>query len=93
MNTLLTDKNLNIDNYDFINLNIQGAELYTLKGFGNLLNKVKYIYTEVNINDIYKNCHLLDQIDDYLKFFNFSRVEIKMTEYEWGDTLYIKNKI
>lgn len=93
MNTLLMNKNLNIDNYDFINLDIQGAELLALKGFGNLLNKVKYIYTEVNINDIYKNCALLDQIDDYLKFFNFSRVEIKMTEYEWGDALYIKNKI
>ena len=93
MNSLLMNKNFNIDNYDFINLDIQGAELLALKGSGNLLNKVKYIYTEVNINDIYKNCALLDQIDDYLKDFNFSRVETKMTEYEWGDALYIKNKI
>ncbi len=91
MDTLLLENNININDYDFLNIDIQGAELLALKGFGNLLNNIKYIYTEVNTNSLYKDCALIDEIDNYLSDFGFERVEISMTEFEWGDALYINN--
>tara|TARA_B100000035_G_C20878425_1_gene499428 strand:- start:40 stop:654 length:615 start_codon:yes stop_codon:yes gene_type:complete len=90
MDTLIRENSINIKNYDFINLDIQGAELLALKGFGDVLSSVKYIYTEVNTNYIYKNCCLINEIDDFLSDFSFERKETYMTEYEWGDALYIR---
>jgi FkbM family methyltransferase len=90
MDTLIVEENLDLNKYDFLNIDIQGAELLALKGFGNLLENINFIYLEVNTNSLYKNCALINEIDDYLSQFNFIRVETKITEYEWGDALYIK---
>lgn len=91
LNTIFSEKNLNYDDYDFINLDLQGYELPVIKGIGDNIKKMKYIYTEVNTNDVYKNCTKLDELDEYLLNFGFVRVEISMTDAEWGDALYIKN--
>ena len=91
MDTLLSENNINIDDYDFLNIDIQGAELLALKGFGDLLNNIKYIYTEINTNTLYKDCALVSEIDEYLSNYEFKRVETYMTDFEWGDALYIKN--
>jgi FkbM family methyltransferase len=90
MDTLLSDNNINIENYDFINIDIQGAELLALKGFGDLLYKMNYIYCEVNIATLYEGCPLIYEIDSYLSLYGFHRVETAMTEFEWGDALYVK---
>lgn len=90
MDTLLVENNISISNYNFINIDIQGAELLALKGFGDLLTNFEYIYTEINTSKIYKDCAIVDEIDNYLEKFKFKRVETYMTEFEWGDALYIK---
>ena len=60
------------------------------KGFGEILNNIKYIYTEVNTASVYKDCALVGELDEYLSRYGFSRVETKMTPFEWGDAFYIK---
>ena len=90
IDSLINENNIKIENYDFVNLDIQGAELLALKGFGDLLNHVKFIYTEINTNNLYKNCALVNEIDDFLLKYGFNRVETVMTGAEWGDALYIK---
>jgi FkbM family methyltransferase len=90
MDSLIKENLINIEKYDFLNIDIQGAELLALKGFGNLLNNIKYIYTEINTEKLYVDCALLSDIDLYLEEFGFIRVETQMTEFEWGDALYIK---
>jgi len=78
-------------NYNFLNLDIQGAELKALKGMEEYLNKVDYIYTEVNSDYVYKDCCLITELDDYLKQFNLIRVETKWCEnFRWGDAFYIR---
>jgi FkbM family methyltransferase len=79
--------------FNFINLDIQGAELKALKGLDKYLNNIDYIYTEVNKDYLYKDCALINEIDEYLEKYNFVRVELKMLEdVKWGDAFYIKNK-
>jgi len=90
IDTLIRENDINIINYDFINIDIQGAELLAIKGFGELLNNVKFIYTEINTNSIYKDCALVSEIDEYLSKYGFNRVETFLTEFEWGDALYLK---
>jgi FkbM family methyltransferase len=82
--------NYNIE-YNFLNLDIQGAELKALKGMEEYLNKVDYIYTEVNSDYVYENCAIVTELDDYLKQFNLFRVETKWCEnFRWGDAFYIR---
>jgi hypothetical protein len=56
-----------------------------------LLKNVDYLYLEVNIKELYENCCLLPEIDNFLKEFGFEQKEISMTQYGWGDAFYIKN--
>ena len=90
LDDLFVKNNLNIDSYDFLNLDLQGVELDVLKGFKNNLNKIKYVYTEINTGEVYKNCSKLHDIDDYLKESGFIRLETHMTSAEWGDAFYMK---
>lgn len=77
---------------NFLNIDIQGAELLALKGMGDLINYFDYIYLEVNRDYVYKNCALVHEIDKYLSKYNFLRVETSWTDAQWGDALYIKIK-
>ena len=79
----------NID-YNFLNLDIQGAELKALKGMEEYLTKVDYIYTEVNSDYVYKDCSLITELDDYLRQFGLVRVETKWTDCKWGDAFYMR---
>ncbi len=88
--TLVSEKNVDISKYNFLNLDIQGAELLALKGFGELLEGMDFIYTEVNETDIYKDCALMGEIDEFLS--DFERVETVMTQFQWGDALYKRKK-
>lgn len=82
--------NYDID-YNFLNLDIQGAELKALKGMEPYLHKVDYIYSEVNSDYVYKNCALVGEIDEYLLMFGLHRVEtVWWGECRWGDAFYIR---
>jgi FkbM family methyltransferase len=90
MDTFIRENNIDINDYNMVNLDLQGVELKVLKGFGDLLTKVDYIYTEVNTREVYKNCALLPQIEEYLLTFGFTLEKIVMTQEYWGDALFIK---
>lgn len=75
---------------NFLNIDIQGAELLALQGMGDLLNNFDYLYLEVNQEELYKGGCLVSEIDEYVKQYGFKRVETKMTQFNWGDALYIK---
>lgn len=90
IDTLFKEQNINND-INFLNLDIQGSELSAIKSMGDLLNKIDYIYTEVNTKHLYKDCCLIYHIDVYLN--QFTRVETKMTPHGWGDALYIRKTL
>lgn len=87
----ILDKYNNIP-FNFINLDIQGAELKAIKGMGDYLNNIDYLYTEINTGLVYDGCVLINELDSYLSRYGFTRVETFMTPYEWGDAFYIKIK-
>lgn len=91
LDTLFSSNNLNIEDYPFVNIDIQGAELLCLKGFGELLHKVKYVYIEINELPLYNSCALLPELKDYLESYGFTMVEKVMSgNHGWGDSLFIR---
>lgn len=84
--TLVKEHNIDITKYNFVNLDIQGAELLALKGFGDLLSNIDYVYTEINSASLYKGCALINEIDEYLS--DFVRSNTVFTDKEWGDAFY-----
>ena len=83
---------------NFLNIDIQGAELMALKGMGKMLENFDYVYLEVNNDYVYKDCCLIGEIDEYLRKYNFVRMETKWWSAtpqhpfgaQWGDAFYIK---
>jgi FkbM family methyltransferase len=74
---------------DFMNLDVQGAELEALKGASSILEEIQWIYTEVNRNYVYKSCPLVEEVDEFLKTKGFKRVATRWSFGEhWGDALY-----
>lgn len=77
--------------FNFLNFDIQGAELKALKGMEEYLNKVDYLYTEVNSDYVYKDCALIRELDEYLVKFGLHRVETRWCgQCKWGDAFYIR---
>lgn len=76
--------------FNFANLDLQGAELKALKGMQTVLPHLKWIYTEVNFEELYAGCPLVSELDDYLAGHNFRRVDTVDTGCGWGDALYTK---
>lgn len=93
LDTFFKRNNIDASKYDFWNIDIQGAELLALKGSKSYIKFPKVLYLEVNEKELYKNCALIGEIDEFLLQHNFKRVFTEMTSYGWGDALYIKDII
>lgn len=78
--------------FNMINIDVQGYELEVFKGGESFLHHIDYIMTEVNRDEVYKNCPRIEEIDSYLKFYGFKRVETTWDGGTWGDAFYIKEK-
>ena len=82
---------LNIEALDLLTIDVQGLELEVIKGFGNKLNRVKYIFSEINTKYLYKNNALVSDIDSYLSEFGFERIYTNIDPFKYyGDALYIQ---
>ena len=82
----------NTGNYNFLNMDVQGYELEVLKGGTKTLEKVKYVYCEVNRDEVYENNAYVEEIDEFLANYGMERLETNWEGDIWGDALYIKTK-
>jgi FkbM family methyltransferase len=82
--------NLDPSKYVFWNFDIQGAELLALYGGKNSIKNAKAIYLEVNVEELYKGCGRINEIESFLSNEGFERANLTMTEYGWGDAIYIR---
>lgn len=90
LNTIFKDNNLNKDNFDFINMDLQGAEVLALKGASDILPNIKGIMTEFAIDSLYKNGCQLNDLDDFLVPLGFERILTEFIRPEWGDCLMVR---
>jgi FkbM family methyltransferase len=74
----------NLTHIDFIWMDVQGSEHMVFEGAASILNKIKYIYTEVASSELYKGQILANQVTDYLPGF-------RVLEAFQGDVLLIND--
>lgn len=80
-----------VRDWDFLNIDVQGFELNVLRGLGVIIDQFKWIYLEVNREELYKGCALIDSLDLFMTANRFKRVETKWAgNTGWGDALYIR---
>jgi FkbM family methyltransferase len=86
---------LNINEVNFLAIDVQGYELEALKGCTKSLNNVDYILTEVNRKELYRGCVKVEELDAFLNTYNFVRVETSWWQktIPWGDAFYIKKDL
>ena len=79
--------------FDFINLDIQGAELRALKGLGASLADLKWAYLEINERRLYEGCALVGEIDAFMEDSGFVRIATRMAGAAgWGEALYVNTR-
>lgn len=80
--------------YDFVVLDVQGAELEALQGMGRLLDDCSVICTEVNRSEAYKGIAQIGQLDAWLATRGFTRiVTVWATGTGYGDAIYVSGNV
>lgn len=90
LDSILTEDDI----FDFVVLDIQGAESQAIAGLGHWINSVNWIYTEVSKKELYKGATVFRDLETQMKFLGFSRV---FTAWDrragWGDALYARTSV
>jgi FkbM family methyltransferase len=83
----------NAADFNLLNLDIQGAELMALKGAIEMLPNIEAILCEVNYEELYAGCPMIEEIDAFLFAQGFDRVATA-TPYHasWGDAFYVRRR-
>lgn len=94
LDTLLPELGMDTSLFNIINIDIQGAELLALRGAVKTLANIEAINTEINYNELYEGCALIDQIDAFLQENGFER-KATVTPYHpsWGDAFYVRKPV
>lgn len=83
-----------IDTKDFLFVcDTQGFEIEVLRGAEQTLPKFKALILEVNKAELYENCPMIEEIDEYLGERGFVRVETRWTPNAWGDALFVRKDL
>jgi len=84
-----------VQQVDAIWMDVQGAELYVLKGAKNHLSNVQCIMTEAGLKAYYEGHTMKDEIDRYLSDFGFVELEVGRNFHPQGlemNTIYVNSK-
>lgn len=93
LDRLLQEQQLDPSDFNIMNIDIQGAELMAFQGAINTLKHIEAINTEVNYQELYEGCAIIDQIDEFLASKGFKRVATTTPFHpSWGDAFYVKKR-
>ena len=84
------ENQLDVSEHNLLNVDVQGYELEVLKGMGDKLNNIQLVIAEVNRDEVYEDCPMIEEIDSYLEGFGFKRLAVEWQSESWGDALYVK---
>ena len=93
LSTLIEENNIDMNEYDFLNIDAEGAELEILKGFEDHLKYINMIFLETSLDDRNNTGAYHHVIAEWLKERNFSLAEMSDSyRYEnWGDSIFVRN--
>jgi FkbM family methyltransferase len=92
IDNVMMDSGLPFESYNFLNIDIQGAELLAFQGGERLLSHLDAINTELNYDELYAGCVLLPEVDAFLAARGFVRVDTVSAHWTWGDGFYVRER-
>ena len=88
---------INIDEFNFIDLikiDTEGYDFNVIKGLGNLISKVRFIYFEHHFHDMLLKDYKFNDVDTFLKSKNFKKVfKTKMFFRKTFEYIYKNNSV
>tara|TARA_B100002019_G_C21239229_1_gene584542 strand:- start:578 stop:1291 length:714 start_codon:yes stop_codon:yes gene_type:complete len=85
---------LKIENVDILKIDTEGYDFNVIKGLGNKISKVKYIFFEHHFHDMLIKKYKLSDINDYLYNNNFIKVfKSKMRFRKTFEYIYYNNSL
>lgn len=97
LDSLFETHGLARSDYNFLNIDIQGAELLAFQGAPNVLASTDVIISEVNLLEMYEGAPLENDIARFLARYGFEKNAAYRTLYDetstfaaWGECLFVK---
>lgn len=89
LDALLEEHGERAADYNFLNLDIQGAELMALQGAFATLPSIDWIICEVSRIELYEGCPLAQDIEDFMASQGFRKLEEMFAfSHDWGDMFF-----
>lgn len=93
LDTLIDENNIDINNYNMLNIDTQGTEDLVLKGCQKYLSKFDVLYIEVNDKDVYDGTPDKNEVTKTLIKNNFSLVEsVKVNALQY-ENVYVRSDL
>ena len=94
LDTLLAEEGLRAEDFNVLNLDIQGAELMAVRGATELLAGIEALNTEVNLQELYHGAGLLGEMEKFMDKQGFGRAAMVTPWHpSWGDAFYVRKKV
>lgn len=78
------------EDYDFLNMDVQGIEGLVIEGMKKQIEQLRWIYTEVNFEELYEGCWLFPDLYRVLKNRGFELAECRRAGLGWGEALFFR---
>jgi FkbM family methyltransferase len=79
--------------FNYLVIDVQGAELKVLQGSRSLLDKLDALYVEVSEDPLYDGSCTLDEVSAFLGSSGFRLKWLEMSHLGWGNAFYVHNRV
>lgn len=93
LSTIIEENNIDMNQYDFLNVDVEGAELDVLMGFEKHLDHINVIDIETTLDDRNNSGATHPVIVEWLGERGFELREMSLDNYQrdgWGDSVFVR---
>lgn len=93
LDDVLADLDLDPAQFEYLGMDVQGAEMDILLGAPRTLDHLKYLWLEVNFGGLYEGDASFYSIIDFMRERGFDLYYVEMKKQQWGDALFIRTGV
>jgi len=94
LDSIFNEDGMDISLYNFLNIDIQGAELQAFIGAPQVLKQMEAINTEISFTELYEGCARFEEVEYHLADHGFNRTKLCTPHHpSWGDAFYVKRPL
>ena len=92
LSTLLKENNIDLTQFDFLNIDAEGAELDILKGFEKDLHYINVVDLETSVDDRHNSGCSHEMVVEWLtqRGFELKEMADNYQREGWGDSLFVR---